>query len=585
MIADLGRRPDRYDTSENENIRKDGERVWISWSNKAILDSEGQAIGILSIGNDVTARRLAEQRLRRQNAYLAVLHDIALGLITRLDVDELLETITSRAMQLFEASQAVIYLREPDAAEMELKLILGLTNQGGKKASISLGDGLSGKIWETGKPLVVDDYNSWAGRLQYVTDNVIRAIMGVPLITSIVNGGATVSSQVIGVLSVAYEANSQRTFSKAEVELLNRLGELASIALDNARLYATAQETRLAAEEANKSKSIFLTNMSHELRTPLNAIIGYSEILMEDAEELAQENTVTDLEKIQIAGKHLLTLINDILDLSKIEAGKIELYLEDFKVAHIVDDVVATIHPLIEKNENQLKIDCAKSVGLMHADLTKVRQILFNLLSNAAKFTTGGLIQLTVERKTDDYSQVAWIKFTISDNGIGMTPEQMAKLFQAFSQADASTTRKYGGTGLGLVISRHFCQIMGGDITVESEAQVGTKFVVQLPATVMMPASDYIPAATPSRKKERATPVINDLADSNLTQVLVVDDNAATREMLGRTLHKEGWNVLEAEDGQSALQQLSQTQPALILLDLMMAEMNGFEFINELQSA
>ncbi|MFQ5875692.1 MAG: sensor histidine kinase, partial [Dehalococcoidia bacterium] len=224
------------------------------------------------------------------------------------------------------------------------------------------------------------------------------------------------------------------------------------------------------AMEATHAKSAFLANMSHELRTPMNAILGYSEMLIEDAENLGQTDFIPDLRKIHAAGKHLLQLINDILDLSKVEAGRMELYLESFDVSALIDDTVTTIRPLVEKNANTLEVRCADDLGVMRADLTKVRQALFNLLSNACKFTQQGTISLDVAREIVDGED--WVTFSVSDTGIGMTPEQMAKLFQPFTQAEAGTSRKYGGTGLGLAIARRFCPMMGGDITVESEVGV-----------------------------------------------------------------------------------------------------------------
>jgi PAS domain S-box-containing protein len=238
-----------------------------------------------------------------------------------------------------------------------------------------------------------------------------------------------------------------------------------------------------SAETANRAKSEFLAKMSHELRTPLNAIIGYSEMLHEEAQDVGQEDFLPDLRNIQVAGRHLLGLINEILDLSKIEAGKMELFLERFDVPTLVLDVVATVQPLVEKNANTLEVDCDAGLGSMFADVTKVRQALFNLLSNAGKFTTRGSIVLDVAPEAEGGSP--WIRFRVSDSGIGMTPEQMENLFQAFSQADASTTRQYGGTGLGLAISRTFCQMMGGDITVESQLGHGSTFTIRLPAEVV----------------------------------------------------------------------------------------------------
>jgi signal transduction histidine kinase len=222
--------------------------------------------------------------------------------------------------------------------------------------------------------------------------------------------------------------------------------------------------------------------MSHELRTPLNAIIGYSEILQEDAQDRGLEDFIPDLRKIQDAGNHLLALINDVLDLSKIEAGKMELHLETFPLRSLIHEVVTTVHPLVEKNSNRMKVEFHENSGSMHADPIRVRQVLFNLLSNACKFTNQGVITLNASRQSENGKD--WVHLRVSDTGIGMTPVQLQRLFQAFSQADSSTSHQFGGTGLGLFISRRICQMMGGDIHVESESGKGTTFTVRLPAQV-----------------------------------------------------------------------------------------------------
>jgi signal transduction histidine kinase len=254
-------------------------------------------------------------------------------------------------------------------------------------------------------------------------------------------------------------------------------------------LQLITENAKKIAEEASHTKSSFLANMSHELRTPLNAVIGYSEILAEDARGNGQENVVQDLGKIQSAGKHLLNLINDVLDLSKIESGKMELHLETVNIPQLIREVSDTILPACEKNDNQLVVVCEDDVKIMWGDLTKIRQSLFNLLSNASKFTSCGQIflkvskNLTTELSVNDKSKVM-ICFQVSDTGIGIKPEQIVKLFQPFFQVDSSTTRKYGGTGLGLAITREFAKIMGGAVTVESEYGRGSVFTLYLPEAI-----------------------------------------------------------------------------------------------------
>ena len=325
------------------------------------------------------------------------------------------------------------------------------------------------------------------------------------------------------------------------------------------------------AESANQAKSRFLANMSHELRTPLNAIIGYSEMLKEDAEENGDTEYIADLGKIRSSGKHLLALINDVLDLSKIEAGKMELYVETFDVRATVDDVVTTVEPLIAQNGNQLEVSCAPGLGAMRADMIKVRQTLLNLLSNASKFTDHGIVRLDVTRARAGDGDRDEYTFRVSDTGIGMTDAQQAKLFEAFSQAEASTTRRFGGTGLGLAISRRFCEMMGGTITVESEHGRGSTFTVRLPATV----GENTPAETPAAASD-ATP--------GAGRVLVIDDEASVRTLMRRFLLREGLTVDEAATGEAGLRAAREIRPDAITLDVMMPGMDGWSVLAALKA-
>ena len=258
------------------------------------------------------------------------------------------------------------------------------------------------------------------------------------------------------------------------------------------KLLGTARDLAL---EATEAKSALLANMSHEFRTPINAMIGYTEMLQEQAEDLDQKEFIPDLTKVQVAGKHLLELVNDVLDLSRIEAGRMDLYLETFSISELVDDVAAVIHPLLEENANTLKVDCPERVGYMRADKTKMRQALLNLMSNAGKFTKQGTITLDVKRET--HAGVDWIRVNVTDTGIGMSLEQIDKLFQPFTQADSSTARWYGGTGLGLALSLTLCKMMGGDIAVESTLGKGSTFTIKLPAVVVEPQVELEPLGAP----------------------------------------------------------------------------------------
>jgi PAS domain S-box-containing protein len=331
-----------------------------------------------------------------------------------------------------------------------------------------------------------------------------------------------------------------------------------------------------AAEAANRSKSQFLANMSHELRTPLNAIIGYSEILEEQATDLGQEDYIPDLQKIHSAGRHQQSLIDDILDLSKIEAGKMELDLTTFDISEMITEVTTTVQAVVEKNGNTLEVNCASEMGFMHADMTKVRQVLFNFLSNAGKFTENGTIRLEATRVNVDNREM--VRFAVRDTGIGMTDEQIAKLFQDFTQVDASTTRKYGGTGLGLAISRRYCEMMGGSIDVDSTPGVGSTFRFELPAKVV------IRAETP---KSGADLLGNDTGDTDTptSLVLVVDDDPVARDLMSRLLAKEGFEVATAGNGVEALQIARERQPAAITLDVMMPEMDGWEVLSILKGS
>jgi signal transduction histidine kinase/CheY-like chemotaxis protein/HAMP domain-containing protein len=333
------------------------------------------------------------------------------------------------------------------------------------------------------------------------------------------------------------------------------------------RFEETLTAARDAADEANRTKSSFLANMSHELRTPLNAIIGYSEILQEDATDKNDKDSIDDLQKIESAGRHLLGLINNILDLSKIEAGKMDVFIEPVDIQALLKEVLSIIKPLADKNANVIEVICPADIGSFRSDQTKVKQCLLNLLSNASKFTSKGTLTLTVAREDN-----SGLCFRVSDTGVGMTQEQVGRLFEAFSQADASTTKRFGGTGLGLAITRHFCTMLGGDVTVESAPGTGSTFIIRLPdQQAAAPAATDSPALAEAEADGRAT-------------VLVVDDDASVRGLLAKTLEKEGYRVLLAGNGVEALALAREHRPQAITLDVLMPQMDGWSTLKQLKA-
>ncbi len=345
----------------------------------------------------------------------------------------------------------------------------------------------------------------------------------------------------------------------ANQELVKRSGEIA--------------KARDEALEASKAKSSFLASMSHELRTPLNAIIGYSEMIEEEAKDLGQDGLIPDIRKIRAAGKHLLTLINGVLNIAKIEAGKFDIHCETFDVKEVINEVAAAIRPLAEEKGNNITVNCPDNAGVMHSDLTKVREVFFNLLGNACKFTAGGAITFTVVRQS--VAGGDRLTFTVADTGIGMTQEQMDAIFKEFSQADSSITHKYGGTGLGLFISKHFCEMMGGSISFSSVKGKGSIFTVTLPANKEM-AED---AGVPARIREEAAPPA-----AGAGTVLVIDDDPVICDLMTRFLSKEGFNVITAKDAEEGLRLARERRPNVITLDVLMPGMDGWTLLDKLNA-
>ncbi len=501
--------------------------------------------------------RLNEQ-LTSSVKQLTALGEVGQAISSSLDMETVLRTIVSRAVQLTGLDSGSMYEYDERTEEIRLRAAENVDEQmlaTLRAASIRKGEGAVGRTVLTGEPTQAPDIRDDSFRTplrEALIRAGYRALLVVPLLRE---------ERIIGALAVT--RNVPGPFAPEVVELLKTFAAQSALAIQNARLFRDLAEKSRQLEVASQLKSQFLANMSHELRTPLNAIIGVTEMLHEDARDFQRDSEIEPLERVLRAARHLLALINDILDLSKIEAGRMELHVESFAIAPLVADVVTTLDTLALKNRNRVVVDCAADIGTMRGDQTRIRQALLNLASNATKFTESGTVTIRAQRTTEDGRP--WVTMAVSDTGIGMTREQMGRLFQEFVQADASTTRKYGGTGLGLAISRRFCQMMGGDITVESELGRGSTF------TLRLPASD----ATSATPQDAATAPAAPVQVSSAT-ILVVDDDRTVREILERYLTREGFSVRTASSGLEGLRLAREIQPAAITLDVMMPDLDGW---------
>jgi signal transduction histidine kinase/DNA-binding response OmpR family regulator len=516
---------------------------------------------VIAIENSRLLREIQARtaELQRSVEQLTALGEVGRAVSSSLDLETVLTTIVARAVGLTGVDGGVVFEYDEAAEEFEQRTSTGqeALAEARRRARFRKGEGVVGRTAITREPVQVPDITrpgAYESRLrESLVESGVRALLAVPMLRE---------GHLMGSLVVA--RNSPGEFPPETVDLLRTFATQSALAIQNARLYRQI-------EVANRHKSEFLASMSHELRTPLNAIIGYSEMLQEEAEDLAQEAFIPDLKKINSAGKHLLELINAVLDLSKIEAGKMDLFLEPFDVAPLVTDIAAVVAPLADRNGTRLEVRCDPGVGEMRADLTKVRQALFNLLSNACKFTERGTVTLAAAREAGDGGDR--VVFTVRDTGIGMTEEQIGRLFQEFTQAEAATSRRYGGTGLGLALSRRICRLMGGDVTVESAPGRGSTFTVRLPAEVTASSAEAAGPAAPG--------VAEGPAGGGL--VLVIDDDPAVRELMRRYLAREGFRVAVAGSGDEGLRLARALRPDAITLDVMMPGLDGWAVLGALK--
>jgi signal transduction histidine kinase/CheY-like chemotaxis protein len=508
-------------------------------------------------------RLLTELRARTNELAQSVEELQALGEVTQavnstLDLQTVLSTIVAKAVDLSDTEAGSIYVVDPHTDEFHLRATHGMSEEliaELQQQDIGLGEKTIADAAAHRTPVQFPDLMKEAP--SGVQDILLRAGYRALLVVPLLDAGG-----ILGVLVVRRKAPGE--FAKHTVDLLQTFAAQSVLAIRNANLFAEVEEKGRQLELASAHKSQFVASMSHELRTPLNAIIGLTEMMVSNAPRFGTEKAAEPLRRVHRAGNHLLGLINQVLDLSKIEAGKLELSPEQVNVSPLVEEVIGTARQLAEQNKNRLIVETQPNLAPLTVDPMRLRQILLNLLSNACKFTKQGEVTLSVRKVVDGQS---WVEFAVADTGIGMTPEQQAKLFEEFTQADSSTARRYGGTGLGLAITRKLARMMGGDVTVASEPGKGSVFTVRLPGAPDTPARAGSNGSRPPRSD----------------CVLVIDDDPTSRELIADQLKAEGLPVVTAAGGLEGLKLAKELRPVAITLDVIMPDLDGWSVLAALR--
>ncbi len=508
-----------------------------------------------------TSRKLEEMK---------ILGEVGQAVSASLDINHVLTTILTHAVKLGQADSGTLYRYDKASGIFSPDINVGLSDEfvaNLRSANLVIGQGAVGKAAEARAAYQIADVEKDASYALRSVHRAVgfRAVLGVPLLHDDEIAGGIVIRRI-----------QPGAFDQSVVSMLQTFTGQSVLAMRNAQMFDEIVQKGAQLEAASQMKSQFLANMSHELRTPLNAIIGVTEMLLEDMRDLNREDEIEPLERVLRAGKHLLDLINDILDLSKIEAGKMDLHPELFAIKPLLGDVDKTLDLLSKKNGNKVVLDCPADIGSMNADQMRVRQVLLNLASNANKFTQNGTVSVTARREV--IAGVDWIDVSVADTGIGMSAEQLGRLFQDFVQADATTTRKYGGTGLGLAISRRLCQMMGGDIVVESEQGKGSTFRMRIPANGAQGVAPISIIPRPSNASKTTSP------HSDESLILVIDDDESVLDITERFLVREGFKVVTANGGLEGLRLARELHPSAITLDVMMPEIDGWTVLAAIKS-